>query len=1306
MRILKGKPNTKQCLKVLLSAVLAATVVIISMPLLTQPKISAAPGDTYTVPMVSVGDEYTVALHNDGTVWAWGRNDYGQLGSGTDTDRLIPARVVGPGGVSYLTDIIAVSAGQFHTVALKSDGTVWAWGSNSSGRLGNGTTADSLTPVQVIDPTDGTGYLAGIIAISAGGNHTVALKSDGTVWAWGANGDGQLGNGTTTDSWMPKQVREPGGGVGYLAGIIAISTGFAHTVARGGGGMVWAWGQNYYGQLGDGSSTGSPVPVQVSGENGNGFLTDIVAITAGDYHTVAINDNGTVWSWGYNAYGQLGDGTDAHRYTPEQVVLGLTDVIAIAAGRSHTVALKSDGTVWAWGNNAHGELGNGTATDNWTPVQVREPGGGAGYLVDIIAISAGSTHTVALKSDGQVGTLWAWGNNDYGRLGDGTDIDSPIPVQVVYYNVVAIAGASHSMAIKGDGSVWAWGANNYGQLGIGRFSIDGGQAIIPEPIPTQVVGPAGVAFLTDIIAVSTGDFHTVALKSDGTVWAWGNNAHGELGIGNTSAGITRPRQVIDPADDTGFLTDAVAVLAYGSKSVALKSDGTVWALNVTPSQVLGLTDIVAIAGIYHFVALKKDGTVWTMGENTQGQLGDGTTTNRSAPVQVRGPGGAGFLTDIVAISAGTYHTVALKKDGTVWTWGYNNYGQLGDGTTARRLTPVQVADPADGSGFLTGIRAITARGPLTSALKSDGTVWAWGGGGALGDGTATQRHTPVQVVGPGGVGFLTDVIAIAPLKALKSDGTVWAWGANTYGSLGDGTTTESLTPVLVLLADPFTVLLDITPPTGTICIKANDYSAFTNTSFFGLFYKDSIDITITADDDLSGVKTIQYFLSDTAFTDETAMDSVVWTPYPAGGFSITANWKGYIYAHITDKAGHISIICSDGLVVYTDSTPSSAFLSYTLGSGTDKDITISLNGNTFDKIMYGAATLVSGTDYTISGETITFTDTYLGALSPGDYSLTVYYHPLGETYVDAPGNDIPGTTVIALTVYQTYTVTYTYTGTIPSGAPAVPSPESYIPNETVSVASSPSLSGYTFSGWSTASAGVSISGGNFSMPNNDVAFTGTWTLNITTPTTVPTTSTKPTIVPTNPITTTPTTAPTTTTTTTTTTTPTPSTTTTTTPTPSTTTTVTPPDPSITTPTVPTDTPTTTTTTPVPSTTTTASSSTTPGLKTGDDGTDSWALLNLILAILGALLAIGAIIRAFFWHGKNEDHHGTEEKKTRLIWIAIAVVLAIIGFIVFFFTQDTSLSISFVDIWTIANAVIFIAGIISVILAFKREEAHP
>ncbi|MEC4685982.1 MAG: hypothetical protein VST71_09665 [Nitrospirota bacterium] len=251
----------------------------------------------------------------------------------------------------------------------------------------------------------------------------------------------------------------------------------------------------------------------------------IVSVAAGDAHTVALRTDGTVWAWGDNRSGQLGDGTTLDSITPVQVN-GLAEVAVVAAGIYHTIALKTDGTVWAWGSNYTGQLGDGTKTDSSTPVQVID-------LTNVTAIATKSFHTIALKSDG---TIWTWGSNNYGQLGDGPTIYSIMPVQVnELTDVAAIAvGGEHTVALKSDGTVWAWGRNDYGQLGSETTERC-------ELGPTCSITPLQVTGLTDVAAIAGGGSHTIALKKDGTVWAWGSNIFDQLGVTTSEACVDNPR---------------------------------------------------------------------------------------------------------------------------------------------------------------------------------------------------------------------------------------------------------------------------------------------------------------------------------------------------------------------------------------------------------------------------------------------------------------------------------------------------------------------------------------------------------------------------------------------------------------------------------------------------------------------------------------------------------------------------------------------------------------------------------------------
>ncbi|HRO41448.1 MAG TPA: T9SS type A sorting domain-containing protein [Flavipsychrobacter sp.] len=343
---------------------------------------------------IAAGGWHSVVICNDSTVKAFGENATGQLGDGTTTDKNTPVSVSG------LTGIIAVSAGgdqlEAHSMALKNDGIVWTWGSNLYGALGNSSTTNTTAPVQAIG-------LSNVIAISAGGWHSAALKSDGTVWTWGWNADGQLGDGTTVDKTVATQVSG-------LTGIVSIAAGTYHILALKNDGTVWAWGDNLSGQIGDGSTTDRTSPVQVSG------LTGIIKIAAGRFFSLAVKSDGTVWTWGENLYGQLGNGTTTDSPVPVQVS-GLTGATpTVATGAFHVIVEKNDNTIWAWGRNTYGNLGDNTVTHRSAPVLVSGTSSVAG-------IAAGTNFSLLYKDNG---TFWGCGRNTSGQLGDGTNLQQNI----------------------------------------------------------------------------------------------------------------------------------------------------------------------------------------------------------------------------------------------------------------------------------------------------------------------------------------------------------------------------------------------------------------------------------------------------------------------------------------------------------------------------------------------------------------------------------------------------------------------------------------------------------------------------------------------------------------------------------------------------------------------------------------------------------------------------------------------------------------------------------------------------------------
>jgi hypothetical protein len=386
--------------------------------------------------------------------------------------------------------------------SLSSLGLAWGWGVNGFGELGNGAYGDGSHAAPIRARTPGP-----VVAVAAGGFHSLALTPSGGVWSWGRNDVGQLGTGPLAGgldrSGTPMRVAG-------LPAILAVAAGLDHSLVLAHDGSVWAWGHNAWGQVGTGAATTDgcdcvPVPARVVDPNdASGVLTGVVAVAAGDYHSLALKGDGSVWAWGYNDVGELGDRhTGYGRYSAVPVrVFGLAGVRAIGAGGYHSLAVTGDGRVWAWGHNTYGELGNGRTTcnicANWAPSRVRG-------LAGATAATGGLWYSLALKADG---TAWAWGNNDQGQLGDGSRQQhlTPVRVRTTVRFAALSAGEAASYAIDTGGHAWSWGADLSGELGDGA-------ACIPDP-QTLVCGettPVGVVGLKHVTNIDAGQGFALAV---------------------------------------------------------------------------------------------------------------------------------------------------------------------------------------------------------------------------------------------------------------------------------------------------------------------------------------------------------------------------------------------------------------------------------------------------------------------------------------------------------------------------------------------------------------------------------------------------------------------------------------------------------------------------------------------------------------------------------------------------------------------------------------------------------------------------
>ncbi|WOO43031.1 pectinesterase family protein [Rubellicoccus peritrichatus] len=823
---------------------------------------------------ISSGIAFSVALLGDGSVYSWGDNGQYNLGLGagygTGDEQALPQLLT---ALSSET-IVKVATGTLHGMALADNGRLYTWGDNSHGELGHSPSpTDVHTPalVQWDSNDDGSldSDLENIVSIAAGVNFSVALDVNGDVWTWGEGR--KLGRNIISASVTAA------GLVTGLSDVTQIAAGRYHSYAVSNG-KVWAWGYdaNADGQLGNNASSGSssaPVQVLADADADVGTapidLENILSVSSGLNFAVALKGDGTVWSWGDGAKGQLGYSPITHtdHQTVAAQVPGLSNIVWIEAGDDFVMAMDSTGNLWSWGDNSEGQLGQGNVSMLSVPTVVEDfwlngraeaprytvtngvyPSGFDTFVssatVDAVVVyttngnepaydfatstasegfvvtpttpipvtatllhpirarafkdglapsmiseayyhigrpfSAGRDHAHAVDDAGR---LWSWGNANYGALGVAADTlsgDYPIAVEATSISDVKdlSSGASFSLALLNGGSVYSWGDNSDFRLGLG----DGYTASEDQGLPVFVSSLSAET----VVQVEAGLVHGLALTDSRHVYAWGDNYRGQLGRSDVSEWHT-PTLVQWDSDANGVLDS-------------------------------NLDNIVSIAaGNYFSVALDSSGDVWSWGSDSR--LGRGnidSTNNETSTYKAAGliPG----LSNISQVSANWDHTYALRADGTVWAWGYDwpnshrNDGQLGNGTNLHySFAPAQVQEDDDGDlatdekRTLSGVVAISAGNNFCIALKSDGTVWSWGrqDEGRLGYTPSNSLYQSIAFQIPG----LSDIVWIEAgedfAMALDRSGNYWTWGHNDHGQLGQGGIDTDTTNQVALVKLPW-----------------------------------------------------------------------------------------------------------------------------------------------------------------------------------------------------------------------------------------------------------------------------------------------------------------------------------------------------------------------------------------------------------------------------------------------------------------------------------------------------------------------
>lgn len=655
---------------------------------------------------VEAGPRNSFAIKEDGSLYAWGLNSKGQLGDGTIEAKTIPTRIGDDNDWACITsgtkNAYYTSFGYpDFTLGIKTDGTLYAWGLNNYGQLGDGTTEDKLVPTQIGSDTDWQ-------KVSAGGFHSVALKSDGTLHAWGANNYGQLGDGTKVNRSEPTLIPLTSGTWS------SVDAAEDHTVAVSGG-YLYGWGHNEFGQIGlnSGSEVSITSPTLI-GSDGDWDFAE-----TGYGHTLASKFDGSLYSLGLNDFGQIGDGTTSNKRTPTFVTTGIRR-FTICAGGNMSIAITMDNSLLAWGWNRYGQLGDGSGQFIDQPIRI-------GHDYNWQTVDGGSVHSLGLKTNGE---LYGWGSNNSYQL-NSSRIDSHQPIQIGLDSdwATVSAGGNYSLAVKHDRTLYQWGR-------LSNFS-------------SYIRDPSQISTEDNWDIISVGDEHALATKTNGTLYSWGHNAYGKLGNGldtsDSGASYYTPvmietlsncKFIIAGEESSTAITEGGSLYSWGSYI-----DSALYSYNPyykVPTLQTAYTDWESMAmggnspNSTFVIGLREPQIFMAWGGNGSGQLGIGSTESTSDPTQV------GYDMDWSGCSAGDGHVIALKDDGSIYGWGANQYGQLGDGTYTGKTFPTQLASNDDWT-------FVSAGNNYTLAIKDNGTLYGWGDNlnGQLGTPTV---YKPVPVL--------------------------------------------------------------------------------------------------------------------------------------------------------------------------------------------------------------------------------------------------------------------------------------------------------------------------------------------------------------------------------------------------------------------------------------------------------------------------------------------------------------------------------------------------------------------------------
>ncbi len=696
---------------------------------------------------IAVGENHSLVIKSDMSLWAAGDNSYGQLGVGSSTTSSTGSKV--------LNDIVFVDANDNTSFAIDSKGTLYGWGDNAEGQAAPGNNSSYIyTPVEI---------LKNVVSVSAGDTHTVAVTSDGKVYGWGSNDYGELGKSVNAVKNPVTELR---------SNVKDAAAGDGFTIIADKDGNVYACGKNENGQLGTGNLRNyTSLTKTINGAE---------AVEAGNNHSLVLKTDGSVWAAGLNDYGQVGN-RSSNGSVSSYSSLGIKSIAAVFAGGNSSGAVNTSGSLYTWGENGSGQLHNGSMDNENEPASVTS---------NVVSIAFGEHHSLMLKNNGQVS---ASGFGSFGELFSEKSGESFKPEKVLKDVVSYSAGTDHSAAVTVDGDLYTWGNNDCGQLGLGNNSA--------------TARPTKVKLNDYAVKVWCGNKITFVLTERDEVFAFGDNSDGLLGMRTKSSKVNTPTRNSDLSDysdiqiepSNGFCLAILDGTVYGwgrnSSSRLLDCGSKVTVPDILSSSLTNIEQIAA--GNSHCLALDSSGRLWGWGSNTYYQLGDDslgrivdyveeieitkTVRNRDTKKMEEVP------VNITAIAAAGNHTIAINDEERVMVWGSNSSGQLAT-DSSRVRSPIELYYEAS---------AVFAGNYACGIIDRYGDVCLSGSNknGALGDGTNKDRSSFDSVTGSEA---LTLSIGENFGGYIDFNDDLYCWGDNTYGQTGGAGGNMSENPETVI----------------------------------------------------------------------------------------------------------------------------------------------------------------------------------------------------------------------------------------------------------------------------------------------------------------------------------------------------------------------------------------------------------------------------------------------------------------------------------------------------------------------------